>query len=164
MGKRETHGMSNTKLYDVWKNMKRRCYTKSNPTYNNYGGRGITICNEWKNSFIAFHHWATNNGYIETLTLDRTNNNGNYEPSNCRWITHAAQQFNTRTIKVNNTSGYRGIWFSHKDNAYVADIHVDGKKIHIKQCKEIKDAAIARNNYIDEHNLPHTKNTIGETT
>lgn len=91
-----THGMTNTRLYDTWRAMKARCYNPANPNYKYYGGRGITICDEWKNDFPKFHDWAMSHGYAEDLTIDRINNDGNYEPSNCRWATTAEQNKNKR--------------------------------------------------------------------
>lgn len=91
------HGLSNTRLSRIFKNMKQRCYNPNNPRYNFYGGLGIKVCDEWmdkKNGFIDFYNWAMNNGYQDDLTIDRIDVNGNYEPSNCRWITNQAQQFN----------------------------------------------------------------------
>ena len=88
------HNMSYTKLYKVWQGMKTRCYDKNFMYYYNYGGRGITICDEWKNDFSKFYEWAINNGYEEGLTIDRINVNGNYEPNNCRWITKKEQNDN----------------------------------------------------------------------
>lgn len=88
------HLMSRTRIYEIWKNMKRRCYSETNKRYANYGGRGITICQEWQNDFYAFYDWAMANGYTDDLTLDRINVNGNYEPSNCKWSTWKEQANN----------------------------------------------------------------------
>lgn len=93
------HNMSNTKLYNVWDGMKDRCLKPKIESYEYYGGRGITICDEWlddKNGFLNFYNWAINNGYQEGLTIDRINNDGNYEPDNCRWVTMKVQNNNKR--------------------------------------------------------------------
>lgn len=95
-GKSNTkHGMKGTKIYNSWQSMKNRCYNKKYENYNRYGGRSIKVCDEWKNNFQAFYDWAINNGYKEGLTIDRIDNNGNYEPSNCRWVTAKIQNRNT---------------------------------------------------------------------
>lgn len=90
------HGMTHTRLFSIWKSMKDRCYKTSSISYKNYGGKGIIICDEWKNEFINFCNWATANGYQDGLTIDRINNDGNYEPSNCRWATYKQQSRNRR--------------------------------------------------------------------
>ena len=80
------HKLSNTNLWHVYYGILHRCYNKEDTHYNNYGARGITMCDEWKNSFDNFAKWAFTNGYKEGLQIDRVENNGNYEPTNCRWV------------------------------------------------------------------------------
>lgn len=109
----KTHGLSNTRLYRVWGGMLQLCYNPNNSNYHNYGGRGITVCDEWRNDFQAFYDWAIANGYKEEglpngknkWTIDRIDFNGNYEPSNCRWVDMLVQSNNKRD---NHLVTYRG--------------------------------------------------------
>ena len=101
----EIHGMSRTKLYYIWINMKAVCESVYNNEYVLYGARGIRVCNSWSNSFIEFYNWAINNGYREGLTLDRINNNGHFEPKNCRWATMEVQNNNKRNNRVLTFNG-----------------------------------------------------------
>lgn len=99
------HGLSDEKLMYIYSNMKQRCYNKNNYGYKNYGGRGIKVCDEWLNNFKSFYDWSINNGYQDNLTIDRINNDGNYEPSNCKWSTKLEQVRNRRNtilITYNN--------------------------------------------------------------
>lgn len=82
------------RLYNIWRCMHKRCENPKHAHYPRYGGRGIFVCDEW-HSFVKFGAWAISNGYEEHLTLDRIDNDGNYEPSNCRWVTQAEQMNNT---------------------------------------------------------------------
>jgi ribosomal protein L35AE/L33A len=100
-----THGMSGTRLYDIWKNMKGRCYRKSSTHYHRYGGRGIIVCDEWKNSFENFMKFAFDNGYTDELTIDRIDNDKNYEPSNVRFVSNAENVGAANRIHRSNGTG-----------------------------------------------------------
>lgn len=101
-----THGDRNSKIYGVWASMKQRCSLPSHKQYKDYGGRGITVCEEWKNSFENFRDWATVNGYSEGLTLERKDTDGNYCPENCKWASRVEQNRNKRnTIHIEISSG-----------------------------------------------------------
>lgn len=93
------HGKSKEYLYKEYYQIRGRCYNKNKDNYKYYGGRGITMCDEWLKDFENFYNWAINNGYKKGLSIDRINNNGNYEPSNCRWTTHK-EQCNNRNSNV----------------------------------------------------------------
>jgi hypothetical protein len=93
------------RLYRIWCNMKTRCYNKNIPNFMDYGGRGITVCDEWRNDFTSFLKWSVENGYKEDLLIDRIDNNGNYEPSNCRWSTRQQQNLNRRNNRLVTIGG-----------------------------------------------------------
>lgn len=90
------------RLYNIWVKINKRCFNDSCEEYKNYGGRGITICQEWQKlgGFYSFVIWSLNNGYNPELTIDRINNDSNYEPSNCRWVTRVEQNNNTRKNRL----------------------------------------------------------------
>lgn len=92
-GRNKTHGLTNSRLHRIWSGIHSRCFYKGNFSFEHYGGRGITVCQEWTN-FNSFYDWAMANGYAENLTIDRIDVNGNYEPSNCRWVDMKTQQNN----------------------------------------------------------------------
>ena len=103
--KSKKHGMSKTRHHTIWKSMLSRCKTKTGGSYQNYGGRGINVCQEWADDFMNFYCWAIDSGYAENLYLERKNNNGNYCPENCAWITYKEQQRNKRN---NHFLTYKG--------------------------------------------------------
>ena len=99
-----SHKQSGTRLYQIWQGMKGRCYNPHDTRYDRYGGRGIIVCDEWRENFQAFYDWAVQNGYDETLTIDRIDNDGNYCPDNCRWSSKEEQARN-RSSNINITIG-----------------------------------------------------------
>lgn len=99
------HRGTGTRLFDIWVDMRQRCNNSNNPDFYRYGGRGITVCKEWNESFISFRDWAMGNGYSSKLSIDRKNVNGNYEPSNCRWATPVQQARNTRRNRIVSING-----------------------------------------------------------
>ena len=120
-----THGLSNTKEYAIWISMKNRCYNKNVPSYKDYGGRGIEVCEEWKNSFMNFYEWILQTRHSEDETIDRIDNDGNYEPSNCRWTTIDVQQNNRRIchyFTMNGKTQTLAMWCK--------ELNLDYKRVH----------------------------------
>lgn len=105
--KHEMHGKRHTRLYRIWANIKTRCYNQRDPHFSRWGGKGVKMCEEWKNSFNSFYTWAISNGYTDKLTIDRIDNNGNYTPSNCRWVTVAEQNRNKEHVRFITYNGKR---------------------------------------------------------
>lgn len=101
------HGLKNTRLFSIWCNMKSRCGNPNTTNYNRYGGRGITVCDEWKNDFQAFYDWSISHGYADDLTIDRIDNDEGYSPDNCRWVTCKRQSINrcnNHIVTINGVS------------------------------------------------------------
>uniref|UniRef100_A0A6M3J1L0 Uncharacterized protein n=1 Tax=viral metagenome TaxID=1070528 RepID=A0A6M3J1L0_9ZZZZ len=94
------HGKSKSSLYSVWHGMKTRCYNKNVLNHKHYGARGIIVCKEWINNFELFQNWALENGYKKGLQIDRIDNNGNYNPSNCRFVSQKENMRNNRATKL----------------------------------------------------------------
>jgi len=154
MGK-VTHGMSRTRLYRIFHDMKRRCYNENDTSYKDYGARGIRVCSEWRLDMESFFNWALSNGYDDTLSIDRKENDGNYEPLNCRWVT---KQVNNCNMRSKSRTGYKGIGEDKrfKTLRYRAYISVNNKSITIGGGFEnIEDALQARNTFIIKNKLPH---------
>jgi hypothetical protein len=116
------HGYSNKeRLYQTWKNMRRRCFDPTNNRWEHYGGKGITICPEW-NDYVLFREWAMSSGYNDDLTIDRIDVNGNYCPDNCRWVDAKTQannvsrnhiiEYEGKKMTMSEFAGYLGISYS----------------------------------------------------
>lgn len=122
-------GMANTRLYRTYRNMLNRCYWKRSIMFENYGGRGIGVCEEWRNKengFEVFAKWSFENGYTDELTLDRIDNNGNYSPENCRWVDMYVQANNKRNnwrLKVNGEIDTVGNWARRLNVSYWNLLH-----------------------------------------
>lgn len=134
--KQISHGGSHTRLYQIWINMRRRCTDHREKDYPRYGGRGITVCDEWCSSFEAFRDWALANGYQESLSLDRSDNNGPYSPENCKWATPQEQANNRRgnvTVTLDGQTHTLAEWERILGIRYGAlrDMKADGKDLRL---------------------------------
>ena len=146
------------KLYKIWADTKAKLKC-TNSHRVAYLDKGISMCDEWSNNYDAFYEWAINNGYTEGLTIDRIDNDGNYEPSNCRWVTYSVQIVNQRPIKRTNTTGYKGIVKIH-DSLYTASIKYEYKVYGLGSFKTAIDAAKAYDSFVKLMNWPHSNNNL----
>lgn len=153
------HDKSHTNLYRRWSDMKARCFNPNSCNYQYYGGRGITVCEEWLD-FENFYNWAIANGYSKDLSLDRIDNDGDYTPDNCRWTTKSVQNM---SMRHKNTSGYVGICKHSLDGAWYGRVKVDSKCYYTGRSKNIHEAVRMRNQFIEEHGLLNVKNIIHES-
>lgn len=126
-----------TRLYRTWQNMKNRCYWEKDKSFRNYGGRGIRVCEEWKNSFSNFREWALRSGYKDNLTIDRINTNGDYSPENCRWATIKQQENNKRN---NHRLEFNGITKTISEWAEALDIPKQALSNRIKAGWPVEEA------------------------
>lgn len=105
-GKFETkHNMSKTRIYSIWAGIKNRCYNKNKKEYDRYGGKGLLMCDEWKEDFVKFYEWSIENGYSDDLTIDRIDNTKGYYPDNCRWTDYQTQTLNRSVTKYVDIDG-----------------------------------------------------------
>jgi len=137
-----THGLKHHSLYPVWKNMKNRCSDKN---HKNYGGRGISVCSEWRKDFKEFYEFAMSNGWKQGLEIDRIDNDKGYSPDNCRFATRSENQSNKRAY---GKIPYYGVCFNKRDKKYVASVWVEGKKIYLGLYETAELAARAYDEYV----------------
>lgn len=147
----KTHGLTHHPLYSIWKSMRYRCSNIKHKDYINYGARGIKVCNGWNNKFILFYEWSINK-WGKGLLLDRIDNNGNYEPSNCRFTTNRISSLNRRMQK-NNKSGHIGVYKYGKNERWLTQIKINGKNVYIGTFESIEQAVMARNDYITDNKI-----------
>ena len=149
-----THGLSNTRLYQIWADMLSRCKNIKHKWYRSYGLKGILVDSSWE-IFENFNNWALSSGYSSKLTLDRKDNLGNYCPENCRWVTKTTQVRNRNKTCKNTSSKYIGVSFSTncRKSPWVSYITINKKRHTIGYFKDEFSAAKARNEYIVLNNL-----------
>jgi len=150
------HGYSKHSLYKVWKGVKSRCLCPGATRYENYGGRGLSVCDEWMDDPVAFIEWCKSNGWKKGMCIDRIDSDKGYTPENCRIADHSVNSANQH-IRKDNTSGYRGVSFRRRKDrgcAWIARVQYKGfRKQFQRQTPEL--AAEARDQYVRENNLPH---------
>lgn len=137
--------LSKTRLYRVWYAMRARCYLPRTPEFPRYGGQGISVCEEWRNNFLAFRMWALGSGYSDDLEIDRKDSSGNYEPENCRWATRSQQNQNLRKTSKKCVSRFKGVG-RHEPGArkqWFARISPGGKPISLGSFQTEEEAARA---------------------
>ena len=156
--KGQNHGLTHHKFYNTANSMIQRCTNPNDTHYKDYGGRGITVCEEWLDiaTFIAWAESTHQN--IEGVSVDRIDNDKGYSPENCRWVDVTTQILNQRKRK-DNTSGYTGVTWHKNVKRWCSTLKSQGVLINVGTFKDKIEAILARDNYIIENNLPHKLST-----
>lgn len=144
------HGYSSHLLYKVWQHIKDRCYNKDYMRYKYYGERGIQVCDEWLD-LKTFIEWCLNNGWRKGLEIDRRDNDGNYCPENCRFVTHKENMHNQRLLRSTNTSGYCGVCYHKKVKRWIARITIDSNRKNLGYFNSPELAALAYDNAVPDN-------------
>jgi len=135
------HGKTGHRIFNIWQNMIQRCTNKNNPRFKDYGGRGICICEDWIKDFISFDKWAEISGYDDTLTIERKDNDGNYDPLNCEWITITEQSQNKRG----------GVYYDETKQKWIASKTFDEVKTYLGCFDSYEQATIVVDAFKDEY-------------
>ena len=135
--------MSNRPVYFVWNQMVRRCTTASNKDFKNYGARGIRVCDRW----MKFENFIADMGVpAGGMTLERTNNDGGYEPTNCRWATRTVQSNNRRRFR-SSTTGITGVSYQQKDRLFIVYCCINAEHIHLGSSRDFFEACCLRKSF-----------------
>ena len=145
------HGLSGDRIYRIWQGMKSRCLNPTNHSYHRYGGRGIVIFKEWED-ITKFNSWAKSSGYTDNLSIERIDNDGNYEPDNCCWIPRD-EQYKNRSMYTTNKSGFTGVYFQEKCNNFMCNITINREIIYIGTYPTAELANNAREKFKSQRGL-----------
>lgn len=151
------------KIYTLWNSMNYRCYNPKAKDYENYGGKGITVYEEWKNDFFKFKEWLIAFGIKDGAIFGRIDKSGNFEPENLTWMDHKSVLSYSKLIRKSNKSGFVGVHNINRfktGNVWRAEIRHNGKLKYIGAYKTKEDAALAYNKYITDNNLAHGLNLV----
>ena len=148
------HKMSHTKEYQAWVDLNYRCFNPANTRYPQYGKKGITVCPEWVNSFEQFYKDMGPCPVGKRVSIDRIEPNGNYEPSNCRWVINQSIQAINQRKKSNNTSGVTGVYQPKGQTTWCANIGVNNKRLHLGTFKTKAEAIKARKTAEEKYHKP----------
>jgi len=144
----EHHGLESHPLYQRWRAMMNRCYNPKYEGYHRYGGRGIRVCDEWKEHPAIFIEWALSNGWKPELEIDRMDTQGNYEPNNCRYTTHSVNQRNKRRPKTKRKQSALPIGVVKTSNKFGARYWLNGKCIWVGSLNTAQEAGEAYQNAV----------------
>ena len=149
-------GVRNHPAYTILDGMKQRCYNENSDVYKYYGGAGITICDDWLNSYVTFCQWADNNGFKPGLTIDRINVDLGYTPNNCRWVPKIDQREN-KHMQHNNTSGFVGVSFLKTLGKFESYYNYNGKKHNFGYYNTALEASQAREQALKENKIKYNR-------
>ena len=156
--KHKIHGLHSHKLYKTWQNLIQRCNNPKSKDYKDYGGRGITVCEEWLDVRNFIEWCESTHPNIKGYSLDRIDNDKGYSPENCRWVDMSVQNSN-KGIRETNTSGYTGVTWHKNVKRWCSTLRSQGVLINVGTFKDKIEAVLVRDNYIIENNLPHKLST-----